>query len=174
MASEQFNCVTQPWGIRGLIVHGHGRGGTMLGFPTANIEVSEGNQIEERLKDGINHVFYGWGVVEPNLSDIFPVVMSVGYNPHFKDVHKLAIEAHYIHKFEKDFYGSKVRIAVLGELRVMGAFTTLEALIEVIKGDCANAIGLLAEKHDWRDIEYLKCEPTECDLPSIVGPLLKQ
>eukprot|EP00744_Colponema_vietnamica_P005883 GILI01008570.1.p1 GENE.GILI01008570.1~~GILI01008570.1.p1 ORF type:complete len:181 (+),score=32.92 GILI01008570.1:53-595(+) len=175
MTSEAFNCAAHTWGIRGLIVHGHGRGGTMLGFPTANIEVPESSHIEEKLKDGINHVFYGWGVVEPNLDEVFPVVMSVGYNPHFKDVHKLAIEAHYLHKFEKDFYGSNVRVAVLGDLRVMGAFTTLEALIEVIKGDCDNATKLLVNQGEWKNCEFLKCEAAQGskDLPSLVGPLNK-
>lgn len=159
-----FDCTRDTWGIRGRIIHGHGRGGTMLGFPTANIEVSAPLAVatEARLKEGINHVFFGWGVVEHSAEktpcgegNVFPMVMSVGYNPHFKDVHTLAIEAHYLHKFGADFYGSFVRIAVLGELRAMSAFTTLEALIETIKGDCREATERLAALGEWKKCAFL-------------------
>lgn len=138
----------------------------MLGFPTANIQVTKETaaSTEAVLKDGINHVFFGWGVVEGSLEktacgegcNVFPVVMSVGYNPHFKDVHTLAIEAHYLHTFKEDFYGSVVRVAVMGEIREMGAFTTLEALIEVIRSDCVEAGKRLALLGEWKSCAFFK------------------
>ena len=123
------------WAMRGKVVHGHGRGGSQLGFPTANIGLDPSTI--DRLKAMENGVFLGWAQVEGK-DPVYPMVMSVGYNPHFKD-QSLTVEVHFIHKFETDFYDSTVRLVSCDQLRMMSAFTTLEALIEMIKNDIREA-----------------------------------
>lgn len=48
-------------------------------------------------------------------------------------------ETHIMHKFEKDFYGSKLKIALVGYLRGEKNFNSLDALIEAINQDIENA-----------------------------------
>lgn len=137
--------VTRLWAIRGQVVHGHGRGGTQLGFPTANVGLTK--EISERLMAFDNWVYYGWGLVEPTQesgqAELIPVVMSVGFNPHFKDK-ALTLEVHFLKKFEEDFYGSTVRVVSCGALREQASYSGLEALIEAIKQDCRVAHEKLA------------------------------
>lgn len=44
-----------------------------------------------------------------------------------------------MHKFQGDFYGSNLRIALVGYLRGEKNFSSLDELIEAIKQDIANA-----------------------------------
>lgn len=128
------------WAIRGEVVHGHGRGGTQLGFPTANIGLNDA--VTTALLPLQNWVYYGWGCVEGLVEDqasvVYPLVMSVGFNPHFKDK-ALTVEAYFLHKFPSDFYGRVARIVSCGPIREQGAFTTIDALIETISNDCVLA-----------------------------------
>lgn len=156
MATPNFS-----WAIRGTVVHGHGRGGTQLGFPTANVGLDLATT--EMLLPLQNWVYFGWGCVEAaataasanpvgvEAGQVFPLVMSVGFNPHFKDK-ALTVEAYFMHKFAADFYGETVRIISCGPVREQAAFTTLEALIEIIRGDCAYAqdrLGGSKSTHDY-------------------------
>lgn len=52
---------------------------------------------------------------------------------------RLFQETHIMHKFESDFYGSCLKIGILGYLREEKNFDSLDALIEQIKNDIANA-----------------------------------
>lgn len=45
--------------LEGIVAKGFGRGGKQLNCPTANIEIQN---LEERLKDYENGVYYGWAV----------------------------------------------------------------------------------------------------------------
>lgn len=54
-----------------------------------------------------------------------------------------------MHKFEKDFYGSNLRIAILGYLRGEMNFSSLDGLITQIKTDISNAEKLL-EKDEYQ------------------------
>lgn len=137
------------WAIRGVVVHGHGRGGTQLGFPTANVGLDAATTAA--LLEFQNWVYYGWGLVEPKekkssdpssssdpavtAASLVPIVMSVGFNPHFQDK-SLTLEAHFLKKFDEDFYDHTVRIVSCGALREQASFKSLEALIEAIKNDC--------------------------------------
>ncbi|EPY28894.1 riboflavin kinase [Strigomonas culicis] len=151
MSGSPFLRPLNAWYLRGKVVHGHGRGGTQLGFPTANLELDAATI--QSLKKYSNLVLVGWGCVE-GLPDRkggpFPFAMSVGKNPHFKDV-ELTAEVYFIHKFESDFYGAQVRILCLGATREQAAFTTLEDLIKTIEGDVRDAERILALE------EYAAC-----------------
>jgi riboflavin kinase len=65
---------------------------------------------------------------------IYPMVMSIGYNPFYKNTVRSA-EVHVLHKFEKDFYGSEMAISILGYIRPEYDYVSVEALIEDINTD---------------------------------------
>ncbi|CAD2216713.1 riboflavin kinase [Angomonas deanei] len=146
------------WYLRGKVIHGFGRGGSQLGFPTANIELDDATTAA--LQKYKNLVIFGWGCVEPSsppasLSPAecgpFPFAMSVGHNPQFKNK-DLSAEVYFLHKFKEDFYGSYVRILCLGVLREQSAFTTLEELIQTIEKDCTDTSEQL-KKEEFKKLE---------------------
>jgi hypothetical protein len=74
---------------------------------------------------------------------VFPMVMSVGWNPFYKNSTKTA-EVHVMHPFEADFYGLEMRVVVLGYIRPEYNYVSKEALIEDIEMDKRVAINSLA------------------------------
>ncbi|KAF3225014.1 riboflavin kinase, partial [Orbilia oligospora] len=76
-----------PVRLSGKIISGFGRGSKELGIPTANIP-TEG--LPEFIESGI---YYGWAGLQSSecgsSSDrgdaVFPMVMSVGWNPFYKN-----------------------------------------------------------------------------------------
>lgn len=153
--------VAPPFCLRGVIVHGHGRGGSKLGYPTANAKLDSATVAA--LEPYNNLVLFGWGCLEPNQPDTTPAlkgeapsclsfadcgphpfVMSVGYNPQFKDV-ALSAEVHFLYTFPCDFYGHVFRVEVLGAIREMSAFSSLQELIDTINNDVLRANEELAK-----------------------------
>lgn len=66
---------------------------------------------------------------------VFPMVMSIGFNPFFKNDTRSA-EVHVLHRFAADFYGSHMRLLILGFIRVEKDYKSLDALIDDINFDC--------------------------------------
>lgn len=109
----------------GVVVHGFGRGSKMLGFPTANIEVSNDTFL---LKNGVY-------VVEMFVEGKWiPGMASIGINPTFDDVHKVTIEVNLL-DFDKDIYHLPVRVKWLKYLRPELKFDGIDALITQLKQD---------------------------------------
>jgi len=118
--------------IRGLVQPGFKRG-RKLGFPTANLCVSEedlcpktGVYVTQVLYDGKQ---YGG-------------VSNIGYNPTFGD-QKLIAETH-IFDFNDDIYGRPLKINLLRHLRAELTFDGPETLVEQISKDIAVAHKVLA------------------------------
>ena len=87
------------------------------------------------------------------------MVMSIGYNPFYKNTVRSA-EVHVLHKFEKDFYGCEMRVAILGFIRKELDYVSLEALIGDIEMDCRVA-GQSLDREGWRasgEMKYLTGE----------------
>lgn len=155
-----------PWLLRGRVIHGFGRGGSQLGFPTANLELSE--DIMNNLLPYKETVLYGWGCIEASAEDSkeegvahlgpYPFAMSVGTNPHFKNA-QVSVEPYFVHEFPSDFYGRIVRIVVLGKIRESIAFTTIEKLIDTIKEDVSCALNKLKvdeeNENSWKKNDAL-------------------
>ncbi|KPA86350.1 riboflavin kinase/fmn adenylyltransferase-like protein [Leptomonas pyrrhocoris] len=163
----------KPWFLRGKVIHGFGRGGTQLGFPTANIELSQ--SAVEFLKPYDNQVVWGWGCIElesaaknadaalrsvtPAQLGPFPFAMSIGNNPQFKNA-DISAEVHFLHKFEADFYNCVLRVIIVETIRMQSAFTTLEELIKTIDGDVTFTKEHLKMKQ-WAPYEHHKMvQPT--------------
>ncbi|VIO87821.1 Uncharacterized protein BM_BM1427 [Brugia malayi] len=77
-------------------------------------------------------VFYGFANV--NRGEVYGMVTSIGWNPHFKNERKTI----------EDFYGAEVRAVLVGFLRPMVAFNSLDELKTAINNDVALAESLLS------------------------------
>jgi len=64
----------------------------------------------------------------------FPMVMSIGYNPFYKNTVRSA-EVHILHKFKQDFYERDIAISILGFIRPEYDYVSVESLIEDINED---------------------------------------
>ena len=116
--------------FRGEVVQGVSRG-TVLGFPTANIEVS--NTLKLIPQNGVY-------VVECIVKDqkVFGV-MNIGVRPTFSDTKEVIIEVHLI-EFKEDIYGEEIRVSILKRLRDEKKFESKEELIYQIERDKRKAI----------------------------------
>lgn len=136
MSEEDF-----PYYFEGRVVTGFGRGGRELNCPTANLDDKAVSRLPSHFPNG---VFYGLAKV--NHGKPYGMVMSIGWNPQFKNERK-TIEVHILHEFPSDFYGSQLRGVAFGYLRPMTSFSSLEELKAAIKNDIITAQGYL-EKVD--------------------------
>ncbi|KAI9150919.1 riboflavin kinase [Blastocladiella emersonii ATCC 22665] len=125
---------TAPYPVyaRGNVETGFQRGSKQLGIPTANLPQAGADHIAASVG---NHsgIYYGWASVGSS-DTTYPMVMSVGWNPYFKNEKRTA-EVHIIHEFESDFYGEDLRIVVCGYIRDEKNYTSLDDLILDIKTD---------------------------------------
>jgi riboflavin kinase len=80
------------------------------------------------------------------------MVMSIGVNPHFRN-EKKSMEAHLIHEFENDFYGSELSVVIVGYIRDEQSFASLEALIAAIHSDINKASITLDRVDKFRKIK---------------------
>ncbi|KAL7744292.1 hypothetical protein ACLKA6_001687 [Drosophila palustris] len=117
----------------GEIVRGFGRGSKELGIPTANLSLEAVKSLPDSLQTG---VYYGWANV--NNSDVHKMVLSIGWNPFYKNKEK-SVETHILHDFNCDLYGQILKICIVGYLRPEQNFDSLEALITTIKSDIDSA-----------------------------------
>ncbi|KAI8068036.1 hypothetical protein BC940DRAFT_300174 [Gongronella butleri] len=120
-----------PFTIRGTVVKGFGRGSKELGIPTANLNEEALEQLYTGLDLG---VYYGWAQVGPVKSTVYPMVMSLGWNPYYKN-EKRSAEVHILHEFPEDFYGSELKVIVMGYIRPEQNYPSLDALITDIRTD---------------------------------------
>ncbi|KAG9486785.1 riboflavin kinase [Eleutherodactylus coqui] len=122
-----------PYYCSGEVVRGFGRGSKELGIPTANFP----EHVVERLPaDLTTGIYYGWGCI--GSGDIHKMVMSIGWNPFYKNTKK-SVETHIIHQFENDFYGETLSIVIVGYIRPEKSFDSLDSLITAIHNDIEEA-----------------------------------
>ncbi|ERE77599.1 riboflavin kinase-like protein [Cricetulus griseus] len=81
-------------------------------------------------------IYYGWASV--GSGDVHKMVVSIGWNPYYKNVKK-SMETHIIHTFKEDFYGEILNVAIVGYLRPEKNFDSLESLISAIQADIEEA-----------------------------------
>ena len=120
--------------IRGTVAKGRNRGGKLLGFPTANINIQD----ELCPKTGI------YAVTAEYENKIYPAVANIGFSPTFDD-HVFTIEVHIL-EFDKDIYNQRLRVNFIKRLRDEIRFSNLEALSDQIKKDIEVARTLLAQQ----------------------------
>lgn len=118
----------RPYALRGLVVHGAGRGRS-LGFPTANVEVAG-----EKLVPA-HGVYAGWVHWE---KERWPAAINIGTAPTFADDARRSIEAHLL-GYDGDLYGRRIEVALVRRLRGERRFESVDALRERIAADLESA-----------------------------------
>ncbi|KAJ2584499.1 riboflavin kinase [Coemansia sp. RSA 1836] len=153
-----------PIFVSGAVVKGYGRGSKQLGIPTANLPEEA---VQRALADIAIGVYYGWAqVVDQNGGGpVLPMVMSLGWNPFFKN-EKRSGEVHIIHKFSEDFYGKDLRIAIVGFIREEKNYESLDALVDDINMDIKVAQESLKRK------AYMDVNAAPFFRPSSSSPLI--
>ncbi len=126
----------RPIFVEGRVVKGFGRGSKELGIPTANFETAVVKSAVAS-NDLDNGIYMGWAKLN-NDGLVHKMVVSVGWNPYYKNVEK-SVETHIMREFESDFYDAWLRIAIVDYIRPEKNFDSLADLIAAIKGDIAQA-----------------------------------
>ena len=124
--------LSRDYAIEGVVQNGDRRGRD-LGYPTANLELSD----YQRPK-------YGIYAVRVTLSDgsEHPGVASLGVRPTFEPAQEL-LEAH-LFGFDGELYGQNIEVALHAFIREEKKFEAVEALVEHMRADEAQARHLLA------------------------------
>ncbi len=121
----------RPYTMRGRVVPGQ-RLGRDLGYPTANLRI-------ERRRAPLKGIFavrvHGIGVTP------LAGVASLGTRPTVGGVHTL-LEVH-LFDFAADIYGREIEVEFVAKLRDEERFPTVEALVEQIRRDAAQARRIL-------------------------------
>jgi riboflavin kinase/FMN adenylyltransferase len=121
----------RPYGMMGRVAHGN-RLGRDLGFPTANLRI-------ERRRSPLAGIFavrvHGVGAAP------LPGVASLGTRPTVAGVETL-LEVH-LFDFSGDLYGREVEVEFVAKLRDEEHFASLDALVEQMHRDAAQARRIL-------------------------------
>jgi len=124
--------LTQPYRIRGTVIHGAGRG-RKLGFPTANLAQVATLTPGEGIYAGL----------VPVDESAWAAAISIGPNPTFGE-NALKIEVHLI-DYQGWLYDREIDVDFLSRLRDVRQFSSVGQLIDQMDRDIA-AARLLADK----------------------------
>ena len=125
----------RPYCVTGEVVRGAGRGGSELGYPTANMYFPETVALPA---DG---VYSGWFTVlgnEPLTGDMVPgerymAAISIGTNPTFGDEER-SVETFVLDK-TADLYGRVCAVEFVERVRFMEKFDSVDELLSAICTD---------------------------------------
>lgn len=143
-----------PFYVEGKVVTGFQRGSKALGFPTANFD---DNAVATMPVSMDNGVYFGW--VNINNGPVYKMLVSIGWNPYFKN-EKKSMEVHILNKFKEDFYGSQIKAVIIGYLRPMLDFNSIDELRKAIADDLEKVVDLLEEPESavFKDDKYFTAE----------------
>ena len=113
--------------IKGEVVTGRNRGGKLLGFPTANINLHD----ELCPKPGV------YAVTVESAGNPLKGVANIGYSPTFDD-YEFTVEAHIL-DFDTDIYGQTIRVNFVQRIRDEIKFSSIEELSDQIAKDVSFA-----------------------------------
>lgn len=119
--------LTQPYRIRGMVIHGAARGGK-IGFPTANI-------------DAIDTLLPAYGVYAGRAyvnEARWPAAINIGPTPTFGE-HAVKVEAHLI-GFRGSLYGQPLEVEFLSRLRGVQKFAGVDALKSQLQQDVRDTL----------------------------------
>ncbi|NDY42017.1 bifunctional riboflavin kinase/FAD synthetase [Dissulfurirhabdus thermomarina] len=125
--------------IRGTVQRGRQRGGPEVGFPTANLTISEEDLCPKK----------GVYVVQVlHETACYGGVLNIGFNPTFGDG-RLSAEVH-IFDFDRDIYGHPIKVNLIQRLRDERRFPGPEALAAQIRQDIEAARRVLEQEKGLR------------------------
>lgn len=120
--------------LKGRVRTGRSRGGRLLGFPTANINLHD----ELCPKMGV------YAVTVELASGIYEGVANIGYSPTFDD-HLFTVEVHLL-DFSGDLYDQEIRVNFIRRIRDEKKFNNIDELSDQITRDIETAKAILAER----------------------------
>jgi riboflavin kinase / FMN adenylyltransferase len=120
--------------LNGRVIEGKKIGAT-IGFPTANIEISDRDKIVPA--NGV------YAVIIKAEEKLYMGMMNIGYRPTIEDQHvNTTIEAHLI-DFSGDLYNKEIQVTFISRIRDEQKFNSLDALRNQIVIDKEKTIGIL-------------------------------
>jgi len=122
-----------PYQIGGSVIHGDHRGRT-IGFPTANIDYP----IQKVLPS--NGIYACWAWLG---SERFAAAINVGLRPTVHDDQTVPNVEAYLLDFDREIYGQHLKLDFVARLRDELKFPSLDALIEQMHRDVAQARDIL-------------------------------
>jgi len=114
----------RPYSLRGPVVHGMERG-RQLGFPTANIALTDADKLLPQ--EGV-YAVHGWV-----RGRCLPGLLHLGPRPTFGGSHP-TVELHLL-DFDEDLYGVEVRVDFHARLRGIQPFGSPEELVAQLRRD---------------------------------------
>lgn len=114
----------RPFHLQGVVVKGEGRG-KKIGFPTANISVSNDQIVPQKGVYVTKTVYQGM---------TYKSVTNIGSNPTFNSTDNIHIETN-LFDFNSDIYGEVLEIQFLSKIRDERKFPTVNDLINQIRAD---------------------------------------
>ncbi len=134
---EAARLLGRPHSVRGVVAAGDGRGGSELGFPTANLTVPA-----ELALPGLG-IYACW--YERPSGERYQAAVSVGRRPTFYgDDGTLLVEAHLL-DFSGDLYGEHGRLSFVRRLRDELAFPSVDDLVAQMHRDVVAARAALGD-----------------------------
>ena len=125
--SEAKKLLGRDYQICGTVVEGKNRGGRLLGFPTANLEL-----IDELIpKEGVYAVT---AIIDEKL---YYGVTNIGHNPTF-GANPLSVETHLL-DFSRDILGKTIRVNFIQRLRDEKTYSDFKELANQIGEDIEQA-----------------------------------
>jgi riboflavin kinase/FMN adenylyltransferase len=118
--------------IRGTVMTGRNRGGKLLGFPTANLNLYD----ELCPKTGV------YAVTVELKNRLYKGVANIGYSPTFDD-RVFTVEVHIL-DFNENIYGETIRVNFISRIRDEKKFSSILELSHQIERDIETAKGILS------------------------------
>jgi riboflavin kinase/FMN adenylyltransferase len=119
--------------ILGKVIHGHSRG-KELGYPTANLEITQ----DLYPKEGVYAAYVTLG------EEAYRGVVNIGTNPTFGD-EEFSVEV-FLFDYHGDLYGRELRVALVDRLRDEKTFPTSDTLVRQMQKDIQQTKELLKGK----------------------------
>ncbi len=133
---EASDMLGRPYNLKGKVVHGN-RLGRTIGYPTANIQPDDINQIIPAV---------GVYVIQAKHNGItYNGMLSIGYNPTVTNKRVLRIEAN-LFDFDQDIYDHNLEILFLKKIREEVKFSSVEALKDQLHKDKVESLKLLLSR----------------------------
>ena len=130
----------RPYRITGTVVHGDARG-RLIGFPTANVEPSDGRKLVPAV--GVYAVRVGLPGGAQTAGAVADGMMNVGRRPTFEDDGATRAEVH-LFDVDQDLYGRRLSVDVVARLRGERRFDGVDALVAQLGRDREDARAVLA------------------------------
>ena len=122
--------LSRPYSLIGTVTHGDGRGKS-IGYPTANIAVTNPNKVVP------SHGVYAVRVQLEGADTIYGAMMNVGVRPTFTnpDEHPVQTLETHIFDLEADLYGRRLTVDFVKRIRDEQKFNSIDALIKQLSKD---------------------------------------